>query len=844
MNNWRVVSRWRALGPLLVAGVAAIIALLAVEAIRAIAHDLSAAELKSAVTMIAPWRIGAALLLSALSYLALSCYDGLALQLMGKRLPWRLTGYTAFTSYAVSNSLGFALITGGSARYGLYGRAGLDRADIVRLTLLCSGAFWSGLLLSAGIILFFAAPHQNLPLRPPFDVSFALVGGLLLLIVIAAYTWLLGGRNWRGRSLFGMPDRNLRTLALLQFVALLDIVCAASALFVLLDVAAARWPQLALAYSTALVAGVASHVPGGLGVFDATFLALAPVGAGAGLAAILIYRLLYYFLPLALALLLQAVRIGPRLLGPARQAAALVGRVQRVITPAAAAILSMVSGAMLLISVATPDAPDRLHFLGQLDPGPLVDTSHFLASLAGTALLLLGPALNARVRSAFLVTIATLVAGALLSLAKGLDYEVAIVLLLVAAIIQTSSGGFYRTSGLGSTTIGALAWAIILAVLAAALMALLLSHDRLVAGQSWWAAEFGAEASRSVRALLAAALLLSLIAFRQLLFARSPSGAEPLPAPEVLEPGLAAAERSDAMLAFTGDKQFLVSDHGDAFLMYRVHGRTWIVMGDPVGPHGRWAELAWRLREAADREAGLVCFYEVSERMLPVLVDLGLATMKYGEEAVIDLAPGFVLAKGVRSAMRRLERDGVEFAIIPAADVPAMIPALKLVSDEWLRGKPGDEKCFSLGRFDPFYLARFDCAVARQGEQVLAFANIWAMPNRHEVSIDLMRRRSEAPNGTMDFLLGHCIDHAAKGGVQRFSLGMAPLAGLTSRRLAPYWAHFGATIFRRGNRIYGFTGLRAFKQKFHPRWESRYVATLHGWKGWRALIDTARLIGA
>ena len=141
-------------------------------------------------------------------------------------------------------------------------------------------------------------------------------------------------------------------------------------------------------------------------------------------------------------------------------------------------MLSMLSGALLLLSVATPAAPGRLRFLGQLVPDALVNSSHFLASLAGTALLLLGPALNARLRSAFLVAIALLVAGALLSLAKGLDYEEAIVLLLVAALIQTSSGGFYRTVGLGSTSFGALSCAIILAVFAAALIALLLSQSR------------------------------------------------------------------------------------------------------------------------------------------------------------------------------------------------------------------------------------------------------------------------------------------------------------------------------------------------------------------------------
>ena len=814
------------------------IGFLAVEAIRMIAHDLSGAELKHALEAIAPSRVGTAVLLTMLSYVALSCYDGFALMLIGKPLPWSLTRYAAFTSYAISNNLGLALLTGGSARYGFYARAELGRGDVTRVTLLCSSATWSALLLFAGAILVFAPADPRLP--PHADLR--LIGMLLLLAVAAGYVLIIFKDRWRRRLLSDAPLA-FGPLASLQLVAVLDVLCASGALFVLLPVPLGQWPQLALAYSLALLAGVASHVPGGLGVFEAAFLALAPVSAGVGLAGILLYRLLYYVLPLGLALLLQAVRFSPRLLGPARKGAAVAIRVQRGITPTVAALLSMLSGAVLLLSVASPATAERVRFLREIAPDALVDTSHFLASLTGTGLLLLGPALHARLRSALLLATALLVGGAALSLAKGIDYEEAIALLIVAALLQMSSAGFYRSAGIGSAPLGPISWGLILVVFAAALTALLLTNDRLLAGETWWSAEFGDEASRSLRGLLAAALLLGAVGLRQLLAASRPSIADPLPPSDVLDRSFAAAERSDALLAFTGDKQFLVSSERDAFLFYRVHGRTWVVMGDPVGPRERWPELAWRLREAADREAGLVCFYEVSERMLPVLVDMGLATMKYGEEALLDTGPEFVLPKSVQVAMRRLHREGIEFIIVPAAEVPAWIPALKQVSDEWLLGKPGEEKCFSLGRFDPGYLARFDCAVARRREQVLAFANLWALPNKNELSIDLMRRRSETPNGTMDFLIGHCVAHAANTGFARFSLGMAPLSGLISRPLSPRWVHLGATIYRRGNRLYGFTGLRAFKQKFHPRWQSRYVATLDGWDGWRALLDTARLIG-
>ncbi|NWM98547.1 phosphatidylglycerol lysyltransferase domain-containing protein, partial [Escherichia coli] len=77
---------------------------------------------------------------------------------------------------------------------------------------------------------------------------------------------------------------------------------------------------------------------------------------------------------------------------------------------------------------------------------------------------------------------------------------------------------------------------------------------------------------------------------------------------------------------------------------------------------------------------------------------------------------------------------------------------LKTVSDAWLREKGHGEKAFSVGRFDPAYLARFDCALVRQQGRIVAFANIWATENREELSVDLMRHLAEMPYGTMDFL--------------------------------------------------------------------------------------------
>jgi phosphatidylglycerol lysyltransferase len=282
--------------------------------------------------------------------------------------------------------------------------------------------------------------------------------------------------------------------------------------------------------------------------------------------------------------------------------------------------------------------------------------------------------------------------------------------------------------------------------------------------------------------------------------------------------------------------------------MYRVHGRTWIVMGDPVGPQAAWSELAWAIRHAADAAGGRVCFFQASAAMLPLVIDLGLDAIKYGEEAQVSLAD-FSLAgpraKGLRHALRRCDEARLSFAILPAADVPAIIDDLRAVSDAWLADKGGEEKRFSLGAFDPAYLSRFDCALVRDADgRIIAFANIWTMPDGVELSVDLMRHVPDMPYGVMDMMFVRLFEWGRAHGYARFNLGMAPLSGLTGGRLAPLWAKLGRALFDNGEGLYGFAGLRAFKAKFSPEWQPRYIATPRRVAMPRALVDLVRLVSA
>ncbi|HMA10800.1 MAG TPA: phosphatidylglycerol lysyltransferase domain-containing protein, partial [Steroidobacteraceae bacterium] len=179
---------------------------------------------------------------------------------------------------------------------------------------------------------------------------------------------------------------------------------------------------------------------------------------------------------------------------------------------------------------------------------------------------------------------------------------------------------------------------------------------------------------------------------------------------------------------------------------------------------------------------------------------------------------------------------------VPASQVPALLPALRVISDHWLAAKSVAEKGFSLGRFDERYLARFPCAVVSVGEQPVAFANLWIGGDRQEISIDLMRYDDRAPKGVMDYLLIELMLWGSQQGHAWFNLGMAPLSGLADREFSPLWNRVGAFVFRHGEHFYNFEGLREYKEKFNPVWRPRYLATTGRGALPRVVMDLTSLI--
>jgi phosphatidylglycerol lysyltransferase len=516
------------------------------------------------------------------------------------------------------------------------------------------------------------------------------------------------------------------------------------------------------------------------------------------------------------------------------------------LTPLVFAVLAFGAGALMLVSAVTPEFDDRLRKLTGVVSPILVDLSHFVGSIAGFLLLMLSAGLWRRRRGAYWAALAVLGIGAVFSVLKGLDWQQAADLLIVAALLAPCRTAFNRRSRLSEPLRPS--WLLLLTAVVAAMLWLgfFAYRDVDYNDELWWRFLSDRQASGFLRAGLVLAILTLVVAGRSLL--SSPGSHSHGPAKpadiERARAALAAADSAtpEAWLAMLGDKALMFSPSGASFLAYRVRGRRWIAMGEPAGLKSERRELLWSFTETADSYGGSAVFYSVSEDVLGDLATMGLAVRKVGETAVIDTAAFSLEGKpkqNLRTAVNRAEREGAVFEILPPGSAGPLADELKAVSDAWLAMHEGAEKAFSLGRFDVDYLDLTPLAVVRQGGRIVAFANLLTAPD--EAAVDLMRHHPEAPNGVMDYLFIRCAQWAKDQGLASFDLGMAPLAGLEDRRIAPVFARVGALVFDEGGALYGFQGLRSYKAKFAPDWRSRFIAAPVSTPLPLALLDVALL---
>jgi uncharacterized membrane protein YbhN (UPF0104 family) len=297
------IKRWRRtaklLSPLVGLGVMAI----AVWVLFRILRKVQLSDVYAGLSAMSIGSVLGSLALVAMSYVCLIGYDFMSLQHLGKRVSLVAVAVGGFVSFALANTLGFVLLTAGSVRYRVYGPAGVTAPDVAVITIMSGLTFALSATLIMGVSLLLAPNFASLVDGLPSWFNFTL--GLVVIAALGAYLgWVSSGKKavaWSGYEL-SLPGPVSTIAQLASGVG--DMLCASAALYLLLPGdPGTGYPIFAGLFAAAITLGLLSWIPGGIGVFETIMLLAVPnIPTEKMLASLLVFRVLYYLIPMIVAI--------------------------------------------------------------------------------------------------------------------------------------------------------------------------------------------------------------------------------------------------------------------------------------------------------------------------------------------------------------------------------------------------------------------------------------------------------------------------------------------------------------------------------------------------------------
>lgn len=482
-------------------------------------HNIKFQDIKAAIHQLPTLHLVLALVIVALGYWILTFYDWVALRSLKVTVPFRYVTLTALTAYSVGHNVGLSALSGGSVRYHLYSRVGLTPTQVGSVIVLTSMAFTFGIATMLSIALLLHPQMLSTLTHIPISILQG-IGTAILLTIVALAAW--SGKQGKSISFRG---RQLATpsgdIILMQTLAsALDILTVVLALYILMPVSAGlSYPEVLAAFAFSTLIGIISHVPGGLGVFEASMaLALPEVPKEALFGTLLVFRILYYFLPFIISVLVLTFNeVNHQAKEVDRWREAFRNALHDYL-PAVLATITLILGGLMLFFDATPMDPGRDALLGELIPVPLIETSYLLSSAVGLGLIILARGLYQRLDGAWHLTVVLLIIGIVTTLLKRLDYEVALLMLVVLGLLWLGRNAFNVQSSLSKQAFSP-EWVVLIGMILAGFFWLgMVSHRYAELGSDqWWEIAADTGISRFLRISIFIAVLVPTLALYKLL---------------------------------------------------------------------------------------------------------------------------------------------------------------------------------------------------------------------------------------------------------------------------------------------------------------------------------------
>jgi len=302
------------------------------------------------------------------------------------------------------------------------------------------------------------------------------------------------------------------------------------------------------------------------------------------------------------------------------------------------------------------------------------------------------------------------------------------------------------------------------------------------------------------------------------------------------------ANSEDFFKLWPHDKAYFFNQQKTAALAYGVRSGIALVVGDPVGDPKAFDALLHDFDIFCYTNDWDPAYIHVVPGNRRLYADHGFSLQKIGEEAIISLDEFMaqtVRKKYYRQIYNKFSKQGYTVSIAQPPHTDAFLTDLQQVSDDWLTLPGRKERTFMMDSFNTAYMQQCRVVILEDAAgTVQGFLNQLPTTYPGEANFDLLRHSRRALGNANDFILLEWIKHLQQDGYERLNLGLCPLAGLDNtddtRSVTNNALRF---VYANGDRFYSFNGLRRFKAKYEPRWESRIIAYRGGIRGFTRVLN-------
>lgn len=752
------------------------------------------------------------IVLGVLSFFTCTLYDYFYANKVGLKVSTKDILVVGWITESFDNFVGFGGLTGITLRDKYLNRGGHDTELVKKEYLIIFMTEVLGLL---SILLF------SFPMLKQFGFEKYTIVIFILCLYIPFY---LFGDKIRFFERFQLPIQNfsVRTRVQAIFISAFEWLVAALYFVYLISLFEPKihWYYGIIIYALATLIGLFSMIPGGIGSFDIIIIsAFSAMGHDANhiTVSLLLYRVIYYLLPWVISLVMMTKDIVKDHIYTKESIAwdyAIRGL----------AYFVFFVGAIFVLSTARPDLLSRWKIMRIFINRQIYWYSEIMTTVIGILLMVFSIGIRKRVRRVYYATLILLMVGGISMLFKGLDVEEAILSFLLASILFVLKDHFnvqatkFSVSNFLSTMLS-IVFAVVLYMAFFNIryqvhffrdtkpfsLEFLKVHFPTVIGFTFMMIFVATciQFTRFKRVDFIPVVMEDVERFRDFL--------EKYPGNEFTH------------LFYLYDKNLFFNHKETVMMMYRPENDFIIVLGDPIGEETDFEDAIDEFMIWADSCNMKVIFYEISGKKLEYYCDQGYKFLKIGQEAFVDLSQ-FTLTGKKNKSWRHVKNNFEKFQFTFEVSEPTdeFIHQLKEVSDSWLGSR--QELRFSLGFFDEDYLKKSKIACIRNGEQILAFANLQYFYDETTISVDLMRFSKDAPPGVMDMVFLELILWAKENGYSYFYLGMAPLSDVGKKRHSATKEKLMHFVYNLQNTFYNFKGLRNYKNKFKPQWQNKYIA--------------------